>query len=130
MNKNCYRIIFNKAKNMFVAVAENVKSQTKMSGQTTVIEPHDKVDITPFHQTWSVKSLVASMSLMMSIAPVYAQIVADPNAKVANKPIILAGKNAQGKQVPVVNIQTAKNGVSHNIYKQFDVLGEGAVLNN
>lgn len=29
MNKNCYRIIFSKAKNMFIAVAENIKSQTR-----------------------------------------------------------------------------------------------------
>nr|WP_275891751.1 ESPR domain-containing protein [Acinetobacter pittii] len=34
MNKNSYRIIYSKARQMFVAVAENVRSQTKASGQS------------------------------------------------------------------------------------------------
>ncbi|MHA3062067.1 ESPR domain-containing protein, partial [Acinetobacter sp. ANC 4636] len=34
MNKNCYRIIFSHAQNMFVAVAEIVKSRTKTAGQS------------------------------------------------------------------------------------------------
>ncbi len=35
MNKNLYRIVFNKARNMFMAVAENVRSQSKAAGQST-----------------------------------------------------------------------------------------------
>ncbi|EPL4220934.1 TPA: DUF637 domain-containing protein [Acinetobacter baumannii] len=132
MNKNSYRIIYSKARQMFVAVAENVRSQTKSSGQSEV-STQNKIDNTEsqaFHQLWQVKALVASISLWMPLAPVYAGIVADSAANAANRAVIGAGKNSAGTVVPVVNIQTPKNGISHNIYKQFDVLAEGAVLNN
>ncbi|HEM7768734.1 TPA: DUF637 domain-containing protein [Acinetobacter baumannii] len=132
MNKNSYRIIYSKARQMFVAVAENVRSQTKTSGQSEA-STQNKIDNTEsqaFHQLWQVKALVASISLWMPLAPVYAGIVADSAANAANRAVIGAGKNSAGTVVPVVNIQTPKNGISHNIYKQFDVLAEGAVLNN
>lgn len=132
MNKNSYRIIYSKARQMFVAVAENVKSQTKASGQTEASAQNNiaNTESQAFHQLWQVKALVASISLWMPLAPVYADIVADNAASAENRAVIAAGRNAQGVVVPVVNIQTPKNGVSHNIYQQFDVLAEGAVLNN
>lgn len=131
MNKNLYRIIFSKARNMFIAVGENSKSQTKAAGESAkiAISPGTH-DSTALHQHWVVKSLVASMSIWMSLAPVYAQIQADPAANAANRPVVGVGKNSQGQNVPVVNIQTPVNGVSHNIYKQMDVLSNGVVLNN
>ena len=68
MNKNRYRIIYNKARQMFMAVAENAKSQSKTSGQssgsTTVTT---RVDDESFHQLWHVKALVASMSMWMPL---------------------------------------------------------------
>lgn len=131
MNKNSYRIIYSKARQMFVAVAENVRSQTKTSGQSEASTQNiDNTGSQAFHQLWQVKALVASISLWMPLAPVYAGIVADSAANAANRAVIGAGKNSAGTVVPVVNIQTPKNGISHNIYKQFDVLAEGAVLNN
>ncbi|QXA12908.1 DUF637 domain-containing protein [Acinetobacter pittii] len=132
MNKNSYRIIYSKARQMFVAVAENVRSQTKASGQSEASAQSniDNTESQAFHQLWQVKALVASISLWMPLAPVYAGIVADSAANAANRAVIGAGKNSAGTVVPVVNIQTPKNGISHNIYKQFDVLAEGAVLNN
>ncbi|MGQ1300853.1 two-partner secretion domain-containing protein [Acinetobacter baumannii] len=132
MNKNSYRIIYSKARQMFVAVAENVRSQTKTSGQSEASAQSniDNTESQAFHQLWQVKALVASISLWMPLAPVYAGIVADSAANAANRAVIGAGKNSAGTVVPVVNIQTPKNGISHNIYKQFDVLAEGAVLNN
>ncbi|QNX89151.1 two-partner secretion domain-containing protein [Acinetobacter seifertii] len=132
MNKNSYRIIYSKARQMFVAVAENVKSQTKASGQSEASAPNNiaNTESQAFHQLWQVKALVASISLWIPLAPVYADIVADGAANAENRAVIAAGRNAQGAVVPVVNIQTPKNGVSHNIYQQFDVLAEGAVLNN
>ncbi|WP_336168140.1 two-partner secretion domain-containing protein [Acinetobacter sp. 161(2023)] len=131
MNKNSYRIIYSKARQMFVAVAENVRSQTKASGQSEASSQNPiNNESQAFHQLWQVKALVASMSFWMPLAPVYADIVADGAANAENRAVIAAGRNAQGAVVPVVNIQTPKNGVSHNIYQQFDVLAEGAVLNN
>jgi filamentous hemagglutinin len=131
MNKNSYRIIYSKARQMFVAVAENVRSQTKTSGQSEASTQNIvNTESQAFHQLWQVKALVASISLWMPLAPVYAGIVADSAANAANRAVIGAGKNSAGTVVPVVNIQTPKNGISHNIYKQFDVLAEGAVLNN
>ncbi|MFV5377363.1 DUF637 domain-containing protein [Acinetobacter calcoaceticus] len=132
MNKNSYRIIYSKARQMFVAVAENVRSQTKASGQSEASSQSqiNNIESQAFHQLWQVKALVASMSLWMPLAPVYAGIVADSAANAANRAVIAAGKNSAGTVVPVVNIQTPKNGISHNIYKQFDVLAEGVVLNN
>lgn len=132
MNKNSYRIIYSKARQMFVAVAENVRSQTKASGQSEASAQSNinNTESQAFHQLWQVKALVASISLWMPLAPVYAGIVADSAANAANRAVIGAGKNSAGTVVPVVNIQTPKNGISHNIYKQFDVLAEGAVLNN
>lgn len=130
MNKNQYRIIFSKVKNMFIAVAENVKSKTKTAGQTKSNTEHSETVDQSFHQMWQVKSLVFSMSLFMSIAPVYAQMQADPAAIAAQQASIGIGQSQQGQNVPVVNIQTPKNGVSHNVYNQFDVLQPGVVLNN
>ncbi|QHE87460.1 filamentous hemagglutinin N-terminal domain-containing protein [Hydrogenophaga sp. BPS33] len=58
---------------------------------------------------------------------VRAQIVADPNAPGRQRPTVLSAPNG----VPLVNIQTpSAAGVSRNTYRQFDVNGPGAILNN
>ncbi|RLZ08822.1 filamentous hemagglutinin N-terminal domain-containing protein [Acinetobacter sp. 2JN-4] len=132
MNKNRYRIIYNKARQMFMAVAENAKSQSKASGQSSgSTTATTSADDESFHQLWHVKALVASMSMWMPLSTVYAGMVADTGAPAANRPVIGVGQNSQKQNVPVINIQTPnKSGVSHNIYKEFDVPTQGAVLNN
>ncbi len=114
---------------MFVVVGENTKSASKTAGQSTKTTT-DSVKDDALDQHWVVKSLVLSMSVWMVIAPVYAQITPDAGAKPANRPVIGVGTNNQGQKVPVVNIQTPVNGISHNIYSQMDVLNNGVVLNN
>jgi filamentous hemagglutinin len=71
------------------------------------------------------------MSLWMPLSTVYAGDDGDTGANAANRPVIGVGQDAQKQNVPVINIQTPNaSGVSHNIYKEFDVPTQGAVLNN
>ena len=103
MNKNSYRIIYSKARQMFVAVAENVRSQTKTSGQSEASTQNniDNTESQAFHQLWQVKALVASISCG-------APVLLYSAANAANRAVIGAGKNSAGTVVPVVNIQTPK----------------------
>jgi filamentous hemagglutinin len=130
MNKNRYRVIFSKVKTMFIVVAENAKSHTKASGETTASEIKYETDPVAFHQLWQVKSLIASLSLFMAFSPVYAEIQVDHSAPANKQAVIGLGQNQQGQKVAVVNISTPQSGVSHNVYTQFDVPKEGVVLNN
>lgn len=102
MNKNRFRIVFNAARGLRMAVAECAHSFGKAS--TTVC---------------------AAVSLFAS--PLFAQIVADPSAPSGQRPTVLVAPNG----VPLVNIQTpSAAGVSRNTYSQFDVNAQGAILNN
>lgn len=125
MNKNCYRLIFNKARGLLMAVAETTLSQGKASGETSA------------PSKGSERSLIASIKPLtffvwglfgMVMTPLaYAQIIADPTAAANQRPTVLAAPN----NVPLVNIQTpSAAGVSRNTYSQFDVQQAGAILNN
>lgn len=141
MNKTRYRIIFSKARGMLIAVAETVKSQGKQKGQSrggaeTTITTNGSSSASSYN--WVEKTLISAMSLTMALGPTYVQaatstksiVVADANAG-ANKPTVFAGTNSAGRPVPVVWIQApTAAGISRNVYTQFDVLQDGAVLNN
>lgn len=129
MNKKCYRIIFCHAKNMFIVVAENAKTRIKNVGQRPVSRKA-KSKAVPFEELWSIKALVAAMSCFMAFSPVYANIQVDHQVGQNQQAVIGLGQNQQKENIPVVNIQTAKNGISHNVYSQFDVNQSGVVLNN
>ncbi|MCD1125840.1 filamentous hemagglutinin N-terminal domain-containing protein [Jinshanibacter sp. LJY008] len=124
MNKNLYRVIFNRVQGMLIVVPEiagthSAEGPSSGRGQT-------------FGQ------LIAGLSplvLMTSIAlglisvslPAQADIVADPNAPGNQQPTVLGSGNG----TPQVNIQTpSAGGVSRNTYSQFDVDNRGAILNN
>ena len=133
MNKHCYRMVFNKARGILMAVAEIAVSQGKASGETS-----GKTVVSGAVRGSALRALTFSAwatlavniaGLIMWTAPAIAQsyIVADPNAPANQRPTVLAAPNG----VPLVNIQTPSGaGVSRNTYRQFDVLQQGVILNN
>jgi filamentous hemagglutinin len=125
MNKNCYRVIFSRTKGQLVVVAENVASQRKTHSQATGVRPSQSTMIGSVRRLSF--SLWLAMGWVLSGQPVLADIVADPNAPGNQQATVL---NA-GNGTPLVNIQTpSAGGVSRNVYSQFDVQQQGAILNN
>ena len=130
MNKHCHRLVFNKARGLLMAVAENVTSRSKASGETSgnAVVP---VPVRCSALLVTVRALTfgvwSALGLIMWPAIGQAQIVADQNAPANQRPTILNAPNG----VPLVNIQTpSAAGVSRNTYSQFDVQQQGAILNN
>ncbi|HEY9397695.1 MAG TPA: filamentous hemagglutinin N-terminal domain-containing protein, partial [Burkholderiales bacterium] len=127
MNKNCYRIVFNKVRGMLMAVAETTVGQAKASG-TTPRGP-DRIGASMWATLRPATFYVlATFSLIAWNVPhAQAQVVADPTAPVHQRPTTLSAANG----VPLVNLQTpSAAGVSRNSYKQFDVQQQGVILNN
>ena len=130
MNKNRYRIIFNKARGLLMAVAEIASAGGKHTAQGGAA-PHQPRDLAPCALA-RLKAMAYGLLLALGaqafLVPLtHAQIVAYKAAPASQRPIIL---NA-GNGVPLINIQTpSAAGVSRNLYDQFDVQQHGAILNN
>lgn len=138
MNKLRYRIVFNRARGLFMAVAEC--AGTHQSGNATqAARPLDASDASgiqwasPPEVAGGFKMLTVSMMLawgavmVLASSPALAQITADRNAPSTQKPTVLNAANG----VTLVNIQTpSAAGVSRNTYSQFDVDRSGVILNN
>ena len=123
MNRNCYRIIFNKARGMLMVVADIARSgRAGASPSSRTGYPHRQCicRVTPLaFSLWLASGMVHSVSA--------AGIVADHGAPGYQQPTIT--QTASG--IPQVNIQTpSAGGVSHNTYSQFDVGNQGVILNN
>ncbi len=122
MNKNKFRIVFNKLRGSMMAVPEGTKGHTNTdngSGRQSVSIAFFLRPI-PF-------SLLMMCGQIMLVNTAQADIVADPVAAANQRPVILQTANG----LPLVNIQTpSAAGVSRNTYKQFDVKSQGAILNN
>ena len=139
MNKKFFRNKFNAALGEYMAVSELAKSCVRGGQQNAdqVIAGLDsdskeqaaKASLPEEQQgNFQLRLLVTALSSMVAfspVMPVYAKIVADTKAPAANRPTI-----TQPGNTPIVDIQTPKGGVSRNIYSQFDVGANGAVLNN
>ncbi|HFQ7088560.1 TPA: hemagglutinin repeat-containing protein [Raoultella planticola ATCC 33531] len=122
MNKNLYRIVFNKARGMLMVVADIARSGRAGSARASAPgrlprQLHGKVSAISF-------SLWLAMGV---IHPAQANIVADAGAPKNQQPTVMQSANG----TPQVNIQTpSAAGVSRNTYSQFDVNQQGAILNN
>ncbi|WP_368543625.1 two-partner secretion domain-containing protein [Enterobacter soli] len=122
MNKNLYRIVFNKARGMLMVVADIARSGRAGSSRSSGIgHTHSRL-------IGRVSALSFSLWLAMgAVQTAQANIVANAGAPKNQQPTVI--KSANG--TPQVNIQTpSKAGVSRNNYTRFDVDKNGAILNN
>src|SRR5689334_6864625 len=126
MNKQCYRIVFNRTRGLLMAVAEHVACDGKAHGTSRAPRlPRGCAR----GVIATIRPLQYSMLLACGLASLtaHAQIVAHPGAPRTQQPTVLTAGNG----VPIVNIQTpSAAGVSRNSYSQFDVHSQGAILNN
>ncbi|MBW7981807.1 hemagglutinin repeat-containing protein [Enterobacillus tribolii] len=122
MNKNLYRIIFNKARGMLMVVADIARSGRAGSGRAS------RPGHAPGKLTGTLNPLRLCLWLALgAVLPVQAGVVADRNAPGNQQPTIISSANG----TPQVNIQTpSQGGVSRNVYSQFDVDKKGVILNN
>ncbi|WP_206732576.1 filamentous hemagglutinin N-terminal domain-containing protein [Lelliottia nimipressuralis] len=122
MNKNLYRIVFNKARGMLMVVADIARSGR--AGTTRA------AGIGHTHSQLIGKISAMSLSLWLAMGAIQtaqANIVANAGAPKNQQPTVISSANG----TPQVNIQTpSKAGVSRNNYTQFDVSQKGAILNN
>jgi filamentous hemagglutinin len=121
MNKNCYRVIFNKARGMLMVVPDIASGQASSSSSRSGRGEARCVS--------SLSRLGFSLLLALGCVSLSARagLVADGAAPAGQRPNIIS--SASG--TPQVNIQTpGSGGVSHNKFSQFDVDGRGAILNN
>ncbi|MDN0117974.1 hemagglutinin repeat-containing protein [Yersinia frederiksenii] len=123
MNKNLYRIIFNKARGMLMVVADIAASGQAASSASS------GVGHTQSRRISALSPLSFSLLLAFGCVSLSAQanIVADGSAPANQQPTIINSANG----TPQVNIQTpSSGGVSRNVYNQFDVDNRGVILNN
>ncbi|CFR02078.1 hemagglutinin/adhesin repeat-containing protein [Yersinia frederiksenii] len=123
MNKNLYRIVFNKARGMLMVVAEIAASGRAASSASS------GVGHTQSRRISALSPLSFSLLVALGCVSLSAQanIVADGSAPGNQQPTIINSANG----TPQVNIQTpSSGGVSRNVYSQFDVDNRGVILNN
>lgn len=123
MNKNLYRIVFNKARGMLMVVPDIAASGLATSSPASGVGHAQCRHISRLG--------TVSFSILLALGcvttPAWANVVADGSASGNQQPTIINSANG----TPQINIQTpSAAGVSHNKYTQFDVDQRGAILNN
>ena len=124
MNKQMYKLVFNRVRNQIMAVAETAVSHGKdprHGGGAAYGRVHC------FGLPLFSFSLMLALGLATILPAAADGIVADPAAPAGQQPAISHTSNG----LPQVNIQTpTAGGVSVNQYRQFDIGERGAILNN
>ncbi len=153
MNAQCYRVIFNKARGMLMVVSEAARSQGKTSNASeggcdisqvagssqTSGQTNASVSNSGGYHGGKLDNLRSQVLLSLGLATIVATsvslsahadntaIIADRNAAANQQAIIIATSNGTTQ----VNIQSpSAAGVSRNVFSQFDVGADGAILNN
>lgn len=127
MNKNTFRIVFNKARGLLMVVAEKVHAHGRSAAESTKAESSLNTSKTVTLRPMAFAMMVLFGHVTLTTVAQAGGIVADPGAPANQRPVITESANG----LPLVNIQTPSTaGVSRNTYSQFNVDGAGAILNN
>ncbi|WP_157637630.1 filamentous hemagglutinin N-terminal domain-containing protein, partial [Burkholderia ubonensis] len=119
MNKNRYRVVFNRARGAMIVVQENGNAP-RAAG--IVRESHASLGSTGFRAVWQPIAMAAALLFGVPL-PSIAQIASTPGTNTH----VIQTQNG----LPQVNIAAPSGaGVSVNTYNQFDVQKNGAILNN
>ena len=149
MNAQCYRVIFNKARGMLMVVSESARSQGKTGNPANGGSEISQVagasqTAAQTNSTYQGGQLVALRShvlLALGLATIVTSSVSISHSAYADATSIVADRNAAANQQATilrssngttqVNIQApSAAGVSRNLFSQFDVGTDGAILNN
>ncbi|MBV4413114.1 filamentous hemagglutinin N-terminal domain-containing protein [Enterobacteriaceae bacterium YMB-R22] len=121
MNKNLWRVIFNRARGMLMVVAEIAGSGQGGGGAAGAGRTLMRI---------TGRLRPARYAILLALGAVYpaqGAILADKSAPGNQRPTVISSANG----TPQVNIQTpGAGGVSRNVYSRFDVDKKGVILNN